>query len=61
MPYTKKEIEERLHDMLYELLSGGNQESAIISLEYDEETETCTVKLTTHIEEEDDYIGFDSY
>jgi hypothetical protein len=61
MKYTKEEIKERLHDLLYDCLSTQYQESAIISLDYDEETEECIVKLCTHIVEEDDYVGFDSY
>lgn len=61
MKYTKEQIETALKDLLYDLLSYGNQESAIISLEYDEVEEVCNVKLRTHIVEEDDYIGFDGY
>lgn len=61
MAFTKEQIETRLKDMLYELLSGGNQEGSIISLDYDEESETCTVKLTVCQVEEDDYVGFQGY
>ena len=59
--YTKEEIEERLTDMLYDLLSRGNQEDAIISLDYDEETKECIIKMRTHIVERDDYVGFNCY
>lgn len=59
--YTKQKIEESLIDLLDDLLRGGNQEGSIISLNYDEETELCTVVLSTHIVEEDDYIGFQGY
>lgn len=37
MKYSKEEIEKRLKDMLYEMLSSQNQEDGFISLEYDEE------------------------
>jgi len=61
MKYTKEEIEQRLTWMLKECLESGNQESAVISLKYDPETEEATIRMRTHIWEEDDYIGFDSY
>lgn len=61
MKYTKEQIETTLVDLLYDLLSYGNQESAIISLEYDDVEKVCNVKLRTHIVEDDDYIGFDGY
>lgn len=61
MKYTKGEIERRLHNLLYELLESGNQEDAIISLTYNEQSEECTIKMRTHIVEEDDYIGFNCY
>ena len=61
MKYTKGEIESMLHSMLYDLLSSYNQEGAIKSFKYNEERETCTIELSTHIVEEDDYIGFDGY
>jgi len=61
MKYSKEIIEERLKDILYECLSNANQESGLISLEYDEENEECNVKLSVCIVEEDDYVGFDGY
>lgn len=61
MPYSKERIEESLKDLLYESLEGTNQEDGIIDLEYDEETGRCYVTLSTHIVEEDDYIGFSGY
>jgi hypothetical protein len=61
MKYTKEQIEERLTEMLSDCLEYGNQESAIISLEYDPETEEATIKMSTHIVEEDDYVGFEGY
>lgn len=61
MKYTKEKIESELYNLLYDLLSNGNQESGIISVKYDEESQTCDVKLDVHIVEEDDYIGFDTY
>lgn len=61
MKYSKEEIEERLHDCLYECLESGNQEGGVISLNYDPESETCSVKFHVCIVEEDDYVGFDGY
>ena len=61
MNKTKEEIEKRLKDMLHEMLRGYHQEDSILSLEYDEEKQECTVKLSVHIVEEDDYIGFSVY
>lgn len=61
MKYTKEEIEGRLRYMLYELLSDQNQEDGFISLEYNEETQECNIRMSVHIVEEDDYIGFGSY
>jgi hypothetical protein len=61
MKYSKEEIEKRLKDMLHEILRDYNQEDSIISLEYDEENQECNLKMTVHIVEEDDYIGFDEY
>lgn len=61
MKYTKEEIEKGLKDRLYNILSDYNQESSIISLKYNKESETCTIELTVHIVEEDNYIGFDGY
>lgn len=61
MKYSKEEIEKRLRSLLGECLESMNQESAIEKLEYNEETEKCTVTLSTHIVEEDDYIGFEGY
>lgn len=59
--YNKEEIEKRLKDMLHEILRGYNQEDSILSLEYDEEKQECTVKMNVHIVKEDDYIGFGCY
>jgi hypothetical protein len=61
MSYTKEEIEKGLKDSLYNILSDYDQESSIISLKYNEESGTCTIELTVHIVEEDNYIGFDGY
>lgn len=57
----KEEIEAILKDLLYECLSTANQEDAIISLEYDEANNEAIVKLSVHIEEDDNYIGFSGY
>ena len=61
MNYTKEEIESRLKELLYDLLSYGNQEGSILSLNYNEKKQECNVTLTVNIIEEDDYIGFDGY
>ncbi len=61
MNYTKEEIETRLKEVLYDLLSYGNQEGSILSLNYNEKKQECNVTLTVNIIEEDDYIGFDGY
>jgi hypothetical protein len=61
MNYTKEEIESRLKEVLYDLLSYGNQEGSILSLNYNEKKQECNVTLTVNIVEEDDYIGFDGY
>ena len=61
MKYTKQEIETALKDLLSECLSSFNQESAIVSFEYDPDSEQVNVVLNTHIVEEDDYIGFEGY
>lgn len=59
--YSKTEIENRLKELLHEMLRGYNQEDSIISLEYDEEKNECNLKLTVNIVEEDDYVGFGGY
>jgi len=59
--FTKEQIEKRLMDMLYEMLSDYNQEDGIISVEYIEGSHECTVKMNVNIVEEDDYVGFGSY
>jgi len=61
MEYTKEEIENRLKDMLHEILRTYNQENSILSLEYDEENQECNLRMSVHIVEEDDYIGFGVY
>lgn len=61
MEKTKEAIEKQLKDMLHEMLRSYNQEDSIISLEYDETSQECTVKMTVHIVEEDNYIGFSGY
>jgi hypothetical protein len=61
MKYSKEEIEKTLKDMLHEILRGYHQEDSIISLEYDESKQECNVKMTVHIVEEDEYIGFAAY
>jgi hypothetical protein len=59
--YNKEKIENELKRLLDECLENANQDGAIKSLVYNEEDETCTVVLSTHIVEEDDYIGFQVY
>ena len=59
--YAKKEVEAKLKDLLNDCLSSANQDGSIISLEVDDELETCTVKMNVTIVEEDDYIGFEGY
>ena len=61
MKYSKEEIEQKLKDLLYEMLSSYNQEGSILSLEYDEEKQECNLKMSVNIVEEDNYIGFSSY
>ena len=61
MKYTKEKIEKELRDLLEDCLSMYKQDGALISLEYDEKTEICTIKMNTFINDEDDYIGFESY
>ena len=61
MDYTKEEIETRLKGLLHEIFRGASQEDGILSLEYNEKKQECTVKLNVSIIEEDDYIGFSSY
>ena len=59
--YDKQTIERKLEELLNECLEGANQDGAIKRLTYNEDEETCTVVLSTHIVEEDDYIGFQGY
>lgn len=59
--YSKEKIEEELEKLLDECMENVNQEGAIKSLTYNEKDETCTVVLSTHIVEEDDFIGFQVY
>ena len=61
MKYSKEQIEKNLTELLEECLSSANQDGAIISLNYDEETELCVITMATSIIEEDDYIGFQGY
>lgn len=61
MSYTKKEIEFQLMNTLNEMLRNYNQEDSIISLDYDENNQQCTVKMNVHIVEKDNYIGFGVY
>lgn len=61
MKYTKEEIEKTLTEMLRECLESYNQESALVSLEYDSDSGQAIVVLDTCIIEEDDYIGFEGY
>ena len=58
---TKKEIEEILTNLLYDCLQSANQEDAIISLKYDEKNNEAIVRLSVHIVEEDNYVGFNGY
>lgn len=60
MKYSKEEIENRLKNLLNELMSGYNQDHSIISLELSEDKSTCDVKLSVCIVEED-YVGFQGY
>ena len=57
---TKEEIEKELFDLLDELLSYNHQGGSIIGLEYDEDKQECTIKMTVFIDE-DGYVGFQSY
>lgn len=57
----KEVVEAALKNMLDECLESMNQDGSVRSLEYDPETQTCTVKMTVHIVEEDEYIGFQGY
>ena len=59
--FTKDEIREGLRELLSECLGSCNQDGAVLSLEYDEEKQECTVKMTVHIVDEDNYIGFEGY
>lgn len=61
MDVSKTNIERSLKKLLSECLETYNQESGLISLEYDPVTETCIAKLNVVIIEEDEYIGFDGY
>lgn len=61
MKYTKEEIERRLKEMLSECLETYNQESAIVSIDYNPDTEKTIIVMNTAIVEEDDYVGFDGY
>lgn len=53
--YTNDEIEQRLYNLLCDLLESRNQESALINVEYDKEKNVCTAKLEVTIFENDDY------
>lgn len=59
--FSKDEIEEGLRELLNECLRGANQEGSIISIKYDEDRQECTVQMTVHIVDEDDFIGFEGY
>lgn len=61
MGQSKETIEKQLKEMLHEMLRSHGQEDSIISLEYDDVSQECTVKMTVHIVEEDNYIGFAGY
>ncbi len=61
MDQSNQAIERELKNLLYEMLSTRYQQDAIISLDYDPKSQECTVKLTVHIVEEDQYIGFAGY
>ena len=61
MRYSKEEIEKRLKDMLHVMFRGYHQEDSILSLEYDEEKQECNLKMSVHIVEEENYIGFACY
>jgi len=57
----KQFIEEQLEEILNECLESYNQDGSIESLTYDENTQKCTVILSTHFVPEDNYIGFSGY
>lgn len=57
----KKYIEERLYNLLDELLAYGNQDGSILKLDYDPSLNMCTVELKVVIINKDDYIGFQGY
>jgi hypothetical protein len=61
MNYKKEEIENRLKEILDDLLSTINQDGSIISLDYDESKNECVVKMDVFINEDDNFIGFQSY
>ena len=52
MKPTKEEIELQLKELLNDLLEYGNQDGTIISLNYNKDTETCTVEMNVVITEE---------
>ena len=61
MDKSKATVEAVLTEMLDELLEYGNQDGSILDIEYDEKTETCNVKMSVVIVEDDNYIGFQGY
>lgn len=58
---TKQEKEQELRELLDECLESCNQDGSIIDLAYDEDSNTCIVKLTVNEVERDKYIGFAGY
>ena len=54
---TNKEIESKLKELLDELLEYGNQEGSIISINYNKETETCTVEMNVVLTQEPEFIN----
>lgn len=61
MKYTKEQIESSLKELLRECLESANQESAIVSLDYDPDIKQVNIVMNACIIEEDDYIGFEGY
>ena len=61
MKYSKQEIENRLKEMLNEMLSDYNQDGTLISLDFDSESETATIKMNVYIDEDYDYVGFATF
>lgn len=60
---SKENVEAVLLETLKEGLESMNQESGVLSVEFDRETMTCTAKLNVVLIEEqgEEFIGFEGY